>query len=102
MELSEIMEQLEFNECIVFDDLEDALIGVTCGWGDMRAVYEWGRCIEIFMVRDGMTYEEASEHFEHNTAGTYAGPKTPEVVNTGYDPEVTPDGCLKVWDDEYT
>jgi hypothetical protein len=96
MELSEIKELLEENECIVFPDLEDALVGITCGWGELRAVYEWGKCIEVFMVRDGMSHEEACEHFSTNTAGTYAGEKTPEVVNTGYEPNPAPDGCLQV------
>jgi hypothetical protein len=101
MELSEIKDRLADDDSITYPDYEDALIGFTCGWGRTRAVYEWGKCIEILMVRDGMTYEEALEWFERNTAGAYNGEHTPEIVNTGYSPEPVPDGCLRVWSDSY-
>ena len=88
----ELQELLVDAECIVFPDYEDALVGITAGWGTTRAVYEYGKCIEILMIRDGMSYEEATEYFSYNTAGAYVGPKTPEIINTGYEPTIPPEG----------
>ena len=98
MELSEIKERIAENEAVLWHDYEDALIGVTES-GDVRAVYEWGKCLEVLMLRDGMTYEEAMEMFEYNIA---LGDGQPIVVNTGYHPEAVPSGCLRVWADEYS
>jgi hypothetical protein len=101
MDREELQSYLEDGECMVYPEYEDALIGVTAGWGETRAVYEWGKCIEILMLRDGMTYDDAIEYFAINTAGAYNGEKTPEFVNTGYEPDIPPDGCLKVTHDQH-
>lgn len=100
MDLSEIMEALIENECVVFDEFEDALIGVTCGWGETRAVYEYGKVIECLVIQNDWDWDTALEHFERNTAGSFLGPTTPEIVDTGYEPEIPPDGCLSVSHDE--
>lgn len=94
----EILIILEETEAIVFDGFERALVGYTCGYGPTRAVYEWGKCIEILMRRDGMSYEDAEEFFEFNVAGSHLGEKTPEIVNTGYYPRKVPQGYLPVWE----
>ena len=99
MDKEELEFLLEESECVVFPDYEGALIGITAGWGETRAVYDWGKCIEILMVRDGMSHEDAIEYFAVNTAGAYLGPQTPEIVNTGYEIDIPPDGCLKVYNE---
>jgi len=77
----------EIDEEIVFaDGLEAALMGYAAHWtalpggGATRAVsamYDRDKCIQIFVERDGMTYEEAEECFEFNVAGAYVGAATP-------------------------
>ena len=96
--MEEIMQALEDAEAITYDGYERALVGFTCGWGNTRAVYEWGKCIQILMNRDGMSYEDAVEFFDFNTAGAYVGESTPEIVNTGYLPRQHPEGYLDIAD----
>ena len=51
----------EFNpEALLANGLEDAIVGYdTKG----RVIYSVGSIIDILVERDGMSYEEASEHF---------------------------------------
>jgi len=60
-----IKEYLENNypDSYLFDDLDDAIIGVSTS---DNIVYEFDKIIQILMERDGMTYEEAVEYFDHN------------------------------------
>ena len=68
-------------EAILFDGLEDALIGICNRYGQPSiALYDYEKCIEIFM-RDGGSYEEAVEHFDYNTIGTWAGENTPAFMH---------------------
>ena len=97
MELSEIKERVAEAGACLWHDYEDALIGVTTS-GELRAVYEWGKCIEVLMMRDGMDYSGAIEMFEYNIA---LGQGQPIIVDTGYEVEAVPSGCLRVWADEY-
>jgi hypothetical protein len=69
----------EYNEDMLFaDGFDEALIGTVsrCGMNTV-ALYNTFKCIEILMVRDGMTEEEAQEFFEFNTLGSYVGENTP-------------------------
>jgi hypothetical protein len=69
-------------EMILYDDLEDAFVGVCLRYGqEPIALYDYQACIEIRM-RDGATYEEAVEFHEYNTMGLYAGECTPAFVTT--------------------
>jgi len=66
----------EFDDmCILLaDGYEDALVGYIDDYnGEIRAVYDRVKCIDILMNRDGMTEEEAIEWFEYNTLGAYDG-----------------------------
>lgn len=62
------------------DGLDEAIIGVAsrCGQPDLIA-YSVTKCIEVLM-RDGVSYEEALEHFDFNVAGAWVGPETPVWV----------------------
>ena len=74
------------------DGLDEAIIGVAsrCGQPDLIA-YSVTKCIEVLM-RDGVSYEEALEHFDFNVAGAWVGPKTPVWVydNTSWHADVMP------------
>jgi hypothetical protein len=65
-------------ETILFaDGFDDAILGVgnTFG-GDLCAIYDIDAIIEILM-KQGMDYAEALEHFDFNIAGSYVGEQTP-------------------------
>jgi len=66
------------------DGLDEAVIGTTMLWGaeGKVLVYSCEKCIDVFMTRDGMNYEDALEFFEFNTLGAYVGKQTPVFVWT--------------------
>lgn len=65
----------EFNpEALLADGLEDAIVGYdTKG----RVIYSVNNIIDILVERDGMSYEDASEHFSFNIECAYIGEHTP-------------------------
>jgi len=102
-----IREQIaEYNEeAIMFDDLDDAIIGMGQQHGSQTVViYDRQKCIEIFyhnFVKDqeeeaerkliddelAEAWIEAIEWFEHNVECAYVGKNTPIFV------ERFEDGC---------
>lgn len=66
---------LEHNpEAQLADGLDDAIMGYdTKG----RVIYSIGNILDIFVERDGMSYEDASEHFYFNVECAYVGEYTP-------------------------
>lgn len=83
MSYKSIDEALEYlgeieSEALYPTDLKEAIIGVVERFGVQPLVLlDREKCIEIFMKRDGMTDEEAEEHFEYNTIGSWMGTGTP-------------------------
>lgn len=83
MNFAEKKEQLaETNEeALMADGLEDALIGICYRFGQSPlATYDYNKCIEILVKRDGMTEEEADEFLQYNTLGAWLGEMTPVFV----------------------
>ena len=64
-------------ECWVAEGLDDALMGYGEQAGQTVAVYDYDKCLEIFMQRDGMDQETAHEHMSYNVTGTSFESKTP-------------------------
>ena len=64
-------------ECWVAEGLDDALMGYGEQAGQTVAVYDYDKCLEIFMQRDGMDKDEAMEQMSYNVAGTYLPGRTP-------------------------
>lgn len=66
------------------DGFDDALIGFV--WpketGLKTAVYSISGCIDVLMARDGMTEEDADDHFYFNVSGAYVGVQTPFFVDS--------------------
>jgi len=59
------------------DGFDDAIIGVGSTFGgSLCAVYDTDEIIEILM-KQGMDYAEALEHFDYNIAGSYVEEQTP-------------------------
>jgi hypothetical protein len=59
------------------DGFDDCLVGVGSAFGgDLCAIYDADAIIESLM-KQGMDYAEAMEHFDFNIAGAYVGEQTP-------------------------
>lgn len=72
-EISTYIEEQGMSGVLLADGLEDAFIGVSCGFGPNKAIYDWEKCVKIFTERDGMSYEEAVEWMDFNVTGAYVG-----------------------------
>ena len=81
----ELWLHLEDYECLLADGFDDAVIGVTFGI-EPKAVYSVTKCLDI-LVEEGMTMEDAVEHFEYNVGSSYVGDKTPIWVYDYQDDE---------------
>ena len=55
----------------------DAFIGVGRQAGVEVAVYDYDKCIDVLMERDGMSIEDAIEWMEYNVVPAYVGKGTP-------------------------
>jgi hypothetical protein len=73
-------------ECWMADGLDEAFLGHGDQAGQTVAVYDYEKCVEIFMARDGATRDEADEHMSYNVAGTYLPGRTPVFLHV---PEAT-------------
>jgi hypothetical protein len=56
------------------DGFDDAVIGVD--EKSMRLIYSVTKCIEI-LINEGMSLEDAWDHFGYNVEGSYVGEQTP-------------------------
>ena len=52
------------------DGFEDAFIGIAERNGIQFATYDYSKCVEILVKRDGMTEQDAEEYIEYNVLGT--------------------------------
>jgi hypothetical protein len=63
---------------ILLDGLDEAVIGVTEEFGNgPRVLYSKDKILEIFMNRDGMSFEESIDFYNFNVLGLYAGEQNP-------------------------
>ena len=84
MKLDDVMDSLEDNEALLMDP-QDQFNSCIVGTGYLFhhgpvAVYDIGKVIAAF-VAEGMTEEEAQEHFEFNVIGGWVGDGTPIFVH---------------------
>jgi len=77
----DLMSRLEEAQALLADGFEDALIGITENhhFRDV-AVYDYDDAVDILMVRDGMSEEEAIEFMEYNVVSAYVGESTPVFI----------------------
>ena len=64
------------------DGYDKAIAGVIWDGERTRVVYTTEEILKILMERDAMTYDEASEFFDFNVAGSYMGVYTPLYLET--------------------
>lgn len=72
----------EMEESVVLmDGFDEALIGLSQRINEpLLAVYSWEKMIDVCVVRDGMSHEEALEYIEYNCIGAWIGDQTPIIV----------------------
>ena len=69
-----------YPESLTADGLDDAIVGNCASSGTV--VYDYNKCLKIFMKRDNMDYETAHEHMEFNVVSAYVGDLTPIFIHT--------------------
>ena len=68
-------------EQIKADGFDEAIIGQE--YHDGRYVYSIERILEILMLRDDMTMDDAMDYFSFNIGGAYVGEMTPLYIWIG-------------------
>jgi hypothetical protein len=66
------------------DGFDEAIVGVSENPdGTLCVLYDEELCIEA-LISQGMSYEEASDHFSYNTlrGSSYMGPGAPRFITT--------------------
>ena len=69
-------------EILFADGYDEAILGTTWDGERTRVVYKVEEILNILMERDEMTYDEASEYFDFNIAGSNMGVYTPLYLET--------------------
>ncbi len=70
----------EDDKILLADGFEDAFVGIATQFNKMFSVYDREKCIDILIVRDGMTNDEAEEYFYLNVEGSWVGESTPAFI----------------------
>lgn len=66
---------------IILSDLDNAIIGIVEDFNGRRILYSKTKILNILMVRDGMTMDEAEEYYDYNILGLYAGDQNPVFLD---------------------
>lgn len=69
-------------DALFADGFEDALIGPAQQFTKICAAYDYEKCIQVLVTRDGMSQDEAEEFFNFNVTGAYVGECTPIFVTS--------------------
>jgi len=77
-----MVEKNQTEGLLLADGFEDAFIGAAMrfGWAEPVALYDYEKCIDILVTRDGMDRGEAEEFFDFNVIGAWVGDQTPIYV----------------------
>lgn len=70
----------EDDKILLADGFEDAFVGIATQFNRKFSVYDREKCIDILIVRDGMTNDEAEEYFQYNVEGSWVGESTPAFI----------------------
>jgi hypothetical protein len=79
MTRKDIIDSFEEEELLFVDGFDAAIIGIDTV--SFRVVYNKEIMIEV-LIAEGMSYEDALEHFSYNIEGAYVGEKTPIYCQT--------------------
>lgn len=68
-------------EAMLADGFDDAILGMCVQFGaELLVAYDYEKCIEILIERDGMTRIEAIDFIQFNVIGAYVGLNTPVFI----------------------
>ena len=68
-------------DALFMDGLDSAIVGWGCQYSkNAVVVYEEDDILWHLMENEGMTYEEAWEHYSFNIAGAWVGENTPIII----------------------
>jgi len=83
MTRAEAEEQLsEESKALFVDEYDDCILGIARRFGIEEVVaYDYDKMIAK-MVKEGLSVEEAREHFDFNIIGAWMGDGTPIFVST--------------------
>ena len=69
----------EYPDLLVMDGFDEAIIGVVERINTQAVCYSEKKIMEILMS-EGLSEEDAREHFSINVAGSYIGEHTPFIL----------------------
>ena len=78
--LDRLLEYYQEEEILIAEGFDEAIIGIEDT--SMRLIYSIEKCIDI-LIAEGLSEEDAIEHFEFNVRGSYVGEQTPIWCSTG-------------------
>ena len=82
METYNIEKVSEINpEALLADGFNDAILGMCLQFAQEPVVaYDYEKCINVLIKRDGMSREEAIEYMDYNVIGAYMGIYSPVFI----------------------
>ena len=84
---------------LLADGFEDAILGVVTRKCLPDVVcYDYEKCIQVLVMRDGMTFEEASEYMSFNVTDSFNGEGTPAFLFKPTDGETVLE-FVNIWAD---
>lgn len=88
--LREFCEEHGDDDLVVYHGFDHCVIGIGEQFSNGPVlIYDREKVIDT-LVKDGMTWEEAWEHFYFNIAGGWVGERTPIFVTSRYTPPDNP------------
>ena len=70
-------------EALLVDGLDEAIIGIGHRAGSLPvAVYDYDKCVEVFMKLNDWDFEDAIEWMEYNVVNAWHGEGTPIFMST--------------------
>lgn len=68
------------DDLLFLDGFDEAIAGVAMRPVRPVVLYDWEKCVEVLMKRDGMESDEAEEFLHFNTFGGWVGEDTPAYI----------------------
>jgi len=80
--LTETLTDLGAEEALIMDGFDDCIVGILERFGIDQpiVVYDREKVIAKLMSEDGLTHEEALDHYYYNQVGGWHGEKTPAFL----------------------
>ncbi len=68
-------------DALLADGFDDCIEGLCLQFGQLPIVaYNYEKCVNLLIERDGMSRLEAEEYIDFNVIGAYLGPNSPVFI----------------------